>query len=95
MQAKVTGDRGVMRVLNPIAPQFFNLIRVRAGNRSRRERVRGRATYDYQLEAFAAAVREGAPVLTGPEDIVGNMEVIDAIYTAAGLDPRKGATDSA
>ena len=43
-----------------------------------------RASYSYQLEAFAAAVR-GGPNLTPPADSVANMRVIDAIYAAAGM----------
>lgn len=93
IRARVTGDRGVMTALNPLAPQFFNLLTTRTQGRTRRERVRGRATYDYQLEAFVAAVRNGGPVLTDLEDSLANMEAIDAIYRAAGLEPRRGATD--
>ncbi|MEP6626275.1 MAG: hypothetical protein ABJC79_17640, partial [Acidimicrobiia bacterium] len=48
-----------------------------------------KATYAYQLEAFAAAVTDGAPVLTPPADAIANMSVIDAIYRAAGLEPRE------
>lgn len=92
--ARVNGDRGVMRVVNPMAPQYFNLITTRIDGRTRRERVRGGATYEYQLNAFVAAVREGVPVLTGLDDSVANMRVLDAIYRAAGLEPRRGATDS-
>ena len=50
--------------------------------------MRGGPTYSYQLEAFRAAVQDGAPTLTGPSDSVANMRVIDAIYIAAGLQPR-------
>ena len=53
------------------------------------ERVPGEATYTYQLRAFAAAVVDGAPVLTRPDDAVANMTVIDSIYRAAGLEPRR------
>ena len=95
IQVKVTGDSGSMRVINPLAPQYFNLVTTRFGSRTRRERIRGRATYNYQLEAFAAAIRDGAPFPTGLDDSVANMEVIDAIYRAAGLQPRRGATDDA
>ena len=56
--------------------------------RRRRERVKGEATYWYQLQAFVAAVRDGAPVLTPPSDSIANMRVIDAVYRAAGLEPR-------
>jgi predicted dehydrogenase len=48
-----------------------------------------RATYDFQLEAFARAVDRGDPVLTGPDDAIANMVVIDAVYRAAGLEPRR------
>jgi predicted dehydrogenase len=41
------------------------------------------------LRAFLAAVRDGTPVITGPADAIANMTVIDAIYRAAGLEPRR------
>jgi predicted dehydrogenase len=90
---RVSGTRGVMTVINPLAPQLFNLVIVRRGRRAHWERVRGKPTYEYQLEAFAAAIRQGRPVLTGPSDSVGNMRTIDAIYQAAGLDPRRGSVE--
>jgi predicted dehydrogenase len=55
--------------------------------------VRGDSTYSYQLAAFVAAVRGGAPPLTPPSDSIANMRVIDDIYRAAGLEPRRGSTD--
>ncbi|MEV6133876.1 hypothetical protein AB0M05_45005 [Streptomyces violaceusniger] len=53
------------------------------------EHVSKRSTYAYQLDAFAAAVLRGEPVLTPPADSVANMTVIDAIYTSAGLPIRR------
>jgi predicted dehydrogenase len=53
------------------------------------ERFRRRASYAYQLDAFAAAVLRGEPVKTTPEDAIENMTVIDAIYRAAGLPLRE------
>ena len=47
-----------------------------------------RPTYEFQLEAFCDAVLRGEPTLTPPADSIANMRVIDAIYVAAGLDPR-------
>jgi predicted dehydrogenase len=90
---RVTGRRAVMTVVNPLAPQLFNLISIRGPGGSRIERVRGRPTYEYQLEAFVSAIRHGSPVLTGPDDSVANMTTIDAIYGAAGLKPRRGRTE--
>jgi predicted dehydrogenase len=85
---RVTGDAGEMRVLNPLAPHFGNWLRVRGARGRWSERVRGESSYTYQLRAFAAAVRDGAPLPTGPDDAVANMRVIDATYRAAGLRPR-------
>jgi predicted dehydrogenase len=82
-----------MTVINPLAPQLFSLIIVRRGGRIRWERVRGRPTYEYQLEAFVSAIRAGRPVLTPPSDSVANMRTIDAIYRAAGLEVRTGSTE--
>jgi predicted dehydrogenase len=45
----------------------------------------------FQLHALADAVLRGAPVLTSVEDAIKNMEVIDAAYLAAGLEPRQPA----
>ena len=47
-------------------------------------RVPGEPSYDMQLRAFVAAVRDGRAVPTGPEDAIGNMTAIDAVYAAAG-----------
>jgi predicted dehydrogenase len=86
--ATVIGDDATMRVLNPVAPQYFHRITVRGPKGRRSERVKGGATYNYQLEAFRAAVREGGPNLWPPSESVANMQVIDDTYRAAGLEPR-------
>jgi predicted dehydrogenase len=89
--ARAVGEHGEMRAFNYLSPQAFNLLTVRVGGRTRRERVRGEATYTYQLRAFAAAVLRGEPVITTPEDAVANMRQIDDVYRAAGL-PLRGAS---
>jgi predicted dehydrogenase len=90
ISARVVGERGEMRAFNYLDPHIFNLLTVRTASGVRRERVRGEATYTYQLRAFAAAVLRGEPVLTTPEDAVATMHQIDAVYRAAGL-PLRGA----
>jgi predicted dehydrogenase len=89
---RVEGSRGVLNVVNPLAPQYLNWITVTTGGKKRRERVQGYATYRYQLEAFTRAVLHGEPPITGLDDAVANMRVIDAAYRAAGLDPRQPTT---
>jgi predicted dehydrogenase len=90
ISARAVGELGEMRVLNYLAPQAFSLLTVRSGASTRWERIRGEATYTYQLRAFAAAVLRGEPVITTPEDAVANMRQIDDVYRAAGL-PLRGA----
>jgi predicted dehydrogenase len=85
INARVVGEHGELRVLNPVMPQFFHRLAVRSSEGKRVERFPRRASYSYQLDAFVAAVLRGEPVRTTPEDAVENMIVIDAIYRAAGL----------
>jgi predicted dehydrogenase len=89
---RIKGDRGELRVVNATAPQFGNFMWTKIGSTRRRVRVEGRskATYAYQLEAFADAVLRDGPVLTPPADAVANLRVMDAVYEAAGLPLRGG-----
>lgn len=89
MSVRVVGDRGALRVLNPVVPQLFHRLSIQSPNGKRRERFPRRASYAYQLDAFTAAVLHGEPVKTTPEDALENMTVIDAIYRAAGLPLRQ------
>jgi predicted dehydrogenase len=85
---RVRGDRGELRVLNPALPHVYHRLTVRTDRGWRSERLRGDTTYTHQLRAFAAAVCGGAPVPTGPDDAIANMQVIDAVYERAGMRPR-------
>jgi predicted dehydrogenase len=89
LSAMVIGDRGELRVLNPLTPHLFHRLSIRSADGKRVERFPRRATYAYQLDAFTAAMLRGKPVKTTPEDAVENMTVIDAIYRAAGLPLRE------
>ena len=89
MSAKVTGTDGTLTVFNPFAPQFGHRVRITTKSGTRRERFSRRATYDYQLEAFANAIEDGAPFPTTATDAIRTMELIDAIYVAAGLPLRQ------
>ncbi|MEY2478685.1 MAG: hypothetical protein QOG87_4000 [Actinomycetota bacterium] len=87
--ARVTGTAGEMRVFNPVGAHLYHRLRVkRKDGRITRERVGSGSTYSHQLRAFAAAIRDGTPIPTGPSDAVANMRVIDAVYRAAGMQPR-------
>ncbi|MDQ1449446.1 MAG: hypothetical protein QOC79_2417 [Actinomycetota bacterium] len=86
--ARVTGDKGELSVINPTSPQLWHRMRVKVGGTARTEKFPKKPTYEYQLEAFCAAVLRGAPILTPPADSIAQMRVIDAIYLAAGMTPR-------
>jgi predicted dehydrogenase len=89
LSARAIGEHGELTVLNPLAPQMWHRISVRTKEGKRVERLSRRASYAYQLDAFAAAVLRGEPVLTPPADSIANMAVIDSIYTSAGLPIRQ------
>lgn len=89
INARVVGERGELRVLNPVLPHLFNRLSVRSSGGRRVEHFTRRPSYAYQLDAFAAAVLRGEPFPTTPEDAIENMIVIDAIYRAAGLPLRE------
>ncbi|HEX6445156.1 MAG TPA: Gfo/Idh/MocA family oxidoreductase [Streptosporangiales bacterium] len=85
VSARAVGDRGELRVVNPLAPQAWHRFIVRTAANRRSEHFPRHASYAYQLDAFVRAVRDGAAVLTPPSDSVANMAVIDSVYTAAGM----------
>ena len=89
ISAQVVGTDGSISLLNPLAPQYLSRLVVRDGAGRRREAISKRATYSFQMAAFCDAVEDGVAPITGVEDSVANMAVIDDIYRAAGLDPRR------
>lgn len=87
--ARIVGERGELRLFNPVTPHLVNRLAIRTPEGKRVEHFPRRPSYAYQLDAFAAAVLRGEPVPTSPEDAIENMTVIDAIYRAADLPLRQ------
>jgi predicted dehydrogenase len=85
---EVQGDTGVMQVTNPYHPHWFHRLTVKNAEGTRAEHVPAQNVYVYQLRAFAAAVRGEGVLTTSPDDAIGNMRVIDAMYDKAGLKRR-------
>jgi predicted dehydrogenase len=85
---RARGTHGELHVINPTNPHVWHRMRVKVDGASRTERFTRRATYEFQLDAFTAAVLRGEPTLTPPSDSIANMRVLDAIYVAAGMQPR-------
>ncbi|WP_433555521.1 Gfo/Idh/MocA family protein [Pseudonocardia xinjiangensis] len=95
LSVRVIGEHGELTVFNPLLPQKGHRLTVkRRGDRRRVEKLTKRPTYEFQLEAFAAAVRGEGPVLTDSADAVRTMSVIDDIYRAADLPLRQPAGTS-
>lgn len=86
--AKVVGDRGELTIRNPFVPHIHHQLTLRTAEGVRRERFTTTPTYNYQLEVFLDAIRTRNPFPTDPQDAIANMRVIDAVYRAAGLQPR-------
>lgn len=85
---RAVGTRGEALVHNFIKPHADDRVTIRTTAGERAERLGTRTSYSYQLEAFAAHVRDGAPLPVDNADAVANMALIDAAYLAAGLSPR-------
>lgn len=88
MSVRVQGSEGELKILNPILPQAFHRLTVVSKKGRRREQLSGPSSYAAQLQAFVDHVRLGNSIITGPEYACRNMQIIDAIYRAAGLEPR-------
>jgi len=88
MSITVTGSRGTAVFADFIHPQDDDRLTLSVDGVEHVEALDRRSTYTYQLEAFVAAVREGAPFPTTTADSVATMELIDACYQLAGLLPR-------
>jgi predicted dehydrogenase len=85
---RVVGTDGEALVHNFIKPHDDDRITVTTAAGTRVEHLGTRASYTYQLAAFAAHVEHGAALPIGPADAVDNMALIDEAYRAAGLQPR-------
>ncbi|MEL7022186.1 MAG: Gfo/Idh/MocA family oxidoreductase [Pseudomonadota bacterium] len=92
-QLCVYGENQTVTVENPIAPHHGHQLIVEAGDRKEAVSVPGRSTYSHQLDHVAEVIAGEATALTGGADAVANMQAIDRIYTAAGLQPRTSLHD--
>jgi predicted dehydrogenase len=89
---KIVGSRGEAFAPFFVLPQNDDRVIVTTKEDTWVEHLGTRTSYTYQLEAFASAVRNGAPLLTDADDALATMELIDACYVAAGMEPRPVST---
>ncbi|MFD7704261.1 Gfo/Idh/MocA family protein, partial [Streptomyces caelestis] len=88
MSMRVVGSRGEATAPNFVLPQRDDRLVIRTPDGERTEHLGTRSSYTYQLEAFAARVREGTALPLDADDAVATMRLIDACYESAGLGPR-------
>ena len=84
-ELSVTGDRGSVKLVNPLVPYIGHRIVVDADGETRESRVGGRTTYWHQLEYVLALLVGNTPVVIDGADAVANMQVIDDIREQAGI----------
>ena len=85
---RLVGKSGELLVHDFIKPNDDDRLTIRTLHGATVERLGTRASYTYQLEAFAAHVEHGVPLPFGTEDAVANMAMVDTAYRAAGMNPR-------
>ena len=84
----IEGEAGKLSVFNPYHPHWFNWLSVHGLKGNSSGPVKGDNVYALQLRAFIKAIRGEMKLNTGPEDAIGNMRLIDAIYEKAGMKKR-------
>jgi predicted dehydrogenase len=91
---RVVGSRGEATAANLVQPHIDDRVTVTTPAGRRVEELGRRSSYTFQLEAFAAHLRDGAALPTGADDAVATMELIDDCYRAAGFAPRPRISDA-
>ena len=89
---RIVGTLGEVFAPAFVLPQTDDRVIVTVGTDQRVEELGQRSTYTYQLEAMTRLIREGAPMITDSDDAVRTMEIIDALYAAAGRSPHPASS---
>lgn len=84
----IEGELGRITVPAFVIPGKDDRVVIEVSGVTRTEHLGRLSSYTHQLTTFSNAIDFDAPILTGPDDAVATMELIDAAYVAAGLTPR-------
>lgn len=85
---RLIGSRGEATAANFVRPHEDDRVSVTTASGTRVESLGRRSSYTFQLETFAAHVRDGTPLKNDVNDAVETMQLIDDCYGAAGFTPR-------
>ncbi len=83
-QLVITGDMGRLIIDNPLAPQLGHAITLNTIAGSETFRAEGPGSYDAQLAAVVATLRDGAAFPLPADDPVKSMRAIALVRAAAG-----------
>lgn len=83
----IEGERGSMRVLNPLAPQMGHKFDLTIDGSKRTEAFDGLSTFAAQLQAVVATLIDGVPFPLAADDPARSMAAIDAVRVAAPISP--------
>lgn len=89
---RARGSDSQLEVTRFQAPMIGHEMTLAGGGRVKKSSLTTRPTFDFQLEAFLGLLENGAPYsprFGGRDDAVANMDAIDRIYRAAGMEPRQ------
>ena len=75
----LSGERGSIMVQNPLAPQLGHALTITVDGEDRTETFGGPSTYEAQLAAVRAAVRDEASFPFPADDFVRSMQGLDSI----------------
>ena len=88
MLLEAHGTHGHIRAPMAFVPHLGGRFEIETPEGKQVEDADPTSTYIFQLRAFEEHVRSGTPIETSPESAAATMRAIDAIYRAAGLQPR-------
>jgi hypothetical protein len=83
----VTGERGTMTVINPVAPHMGHELILETADGNNSEDVAGETTYAHQLRHIIDVLHGKSEPLTGGSDAIATMRVLDDVYRLAGMRP--------
>jgi predicted dehydrogenase len=81
--AEFKGTNGVLRINNFIVPSLYNKIAVKTPELDLNLKIKAPTTYECQLNHVVKVLRGEATPLTGGEDAIANMQVLDDAYKVA------------
>lgn len=81
----IAGTAGELLVHDFISPSTDDRLTITTATGTTVEHLGTRASYTYQLEAFAAHVEQGTALPFGTADAVANMAFVDDAYRAASV----------